>query len=618
MLFTVSKKEDLTKWANKLDSYVGSWNQSISKFEQYHPVEYRSEMTKKLLQELKALLGDKKQAVVAREYQGNPAHEVDLNTYNFTDRVFADHGKFNNRQMSKDRQAFLEYVVGGELNPVTSMLRLYSMVEFEVPVLMYVLSIRSWIKLHEDGVVNDVAWKDINEAMQRVCSKIDEINKERDITARLFQTSWKQARGLITVAQNLDRATQKLEGFDSEMGNQMVQERNIDSSAKQALAGLEEAKESIFSNTRSFLKEHDVESIVPQGFEPKNTKEHESAQSSRQEFSLLQGLFARANIGGDLDSSVRSVQQNNRQYGVVKDSLANLSNQVQTSIGKASALLQIYSQDQSTVRRQYWRAAQDWQKAYEKEMDSLKNIRDPMNVVNYWLRDSQEERVLAIRNDSESLWSALTHAVWVTMPTYIGTLQDQESNANLQSKIANPKSAPTYRKNMVDYQVTTQKNAKLSRKWFALGVTMAIFGIGVVVAGFMFGELSRFGASLLHTYAGVGITSVALYATVCIGAIWRSRVLHTKNDHARKEVIEKITGKQHQEKTWWRWPWAKDKALQTEATPNTNAAPSSTFAQTSTNISAEYTEQERDRVENSDRQNIESSILESPNRGRYG
>ena len=183
-------------------------------------------------------------------------------------------------------------------------------------------------------------------------------------------------------------------------------------------------------------------------------------------------------------------------------------------------------------------------------MDSLINIQDPMNVVKYWDRDAKQERILAIKKANESLWGCLAKAVWVTSPSYVGKLDDEDTD-KLQKKIEDPKNAFDNRMKMINFQVVTQKNGKLSKKWFALGMGMVLFGIGLVVAGTMVGELSQFGASLIKSNLGIAVTSVIFYSAVCVGAFWRSRFLHTKNYDARKGVIEKLTGKSYEEKPWW-------------------------------------------------------------------
>ena len=178
-------------------------------------------------------------------------------------------------------------------------------------------------------------------------------------------------------------------------------------------------------------------------------------------------------------------------------------------------------------------------------------MQDPMNLKTYWQRDSQDERLMVIKNHKGSLWHALTNAVTETAPTYCGVAQDDQEKEQRIKKITNKDYAAEWRKQFVQYQRTVDKNQRLSHKWFSLGCTLVTFGLGVFFSTLMFGELSRAGAAILASHTPLAVGVLVAYTAVCAFTMFRSNYLHQKNYAARKKIIECLTGKSYEEKPWW-------------------------------------------------------------------
>jgi hypothetical protein len=184
-MFADTKSQSMARWNKSLDTYLDTWNKAIKNLEEHHGVHNHSPLTISMLTEVKKLLENSQESVVTDGFRGESKCDFKLDTTNFTDRVFQDYGPVSNPTKSKDKIALNQYAIRGELSSVVAMLRLYSMVEFEVPTLMYVLTIKSWLAINENSVLVGEKWDDIEKSMNEVCNKINHLRAERKVTERL-------------------------------------------------------------------------------------------------------------------------------------------------------------------------------------------------------------------------------------------------------------------------------------------------------------------------------------------------------------------------------------------------------------------------------------------------
>ena len=604
-MFANTKSQDMARWNKSLDTYLDTWSIAIANLEEHHSVDDRSPLTVSMLTEVKKLLGNSQSAVVTDEFRGDAGHDFKLVTANFTDRVFQDQGSVLNPIKSKDKIAFREYAIGGELKPVVAMLRLFSMVEFEVPTLMYVLTIKSWLAMSENSVLVGAKWDDVEKAMNEVCDKINHICTERKLTERLFTASWIQARKLITTAKNLEDATQKLQGLEGAVQGQGKQDKQINDTAAKIIQALEESGRKYADTGRRLLTKDDAGSCLSRLQSPEGEKQNDRASITSSP-GFMRSVFNVISSPTTLDEQdAQGVKASKTHYPKVRNYLLTQAATIEADMSKVQALINLYAQEQQNDRRRYYTAAKQWQDAYAKEIEGLTNMQDPMNLKVYWQRDSRDERIMAVKNQEGSLWHALTSAVSQTAPTYCGVPADDQERHEREIRIANKDYASEWRKQFVQYQRTIDKNQKLSHKWFSLGCTLITFGLGVFFSALMFGELSKAGAAILASNTPLAIGVLVAYAGLCSFTMLRSNHLHQKNYVARKKINETLTGKSYEERSWWQWLTKRDLSIaKVDA-----AAASATIVQSDSPEAAE-----RDQ----DASSIVASLDMGLNQGRYG
>ena len=602
-MFANTKSQDLARWNKSLDTYLDTWNKAIKKLEEHHEAKDRSPLTISMLTEVKKLLGNSQAAIVTEEFQGDPSCDFKLVTTNFIDRVFQDQGSVLNPIKSKDKIAFQEYAIGGELAPVVAMLRLYSMVEFEVPTLMYVLTIKSWLAMSENTVLVGAKWDDVEKSMNEVCDKINHISTERKVTERLFTSSWIQARRLITTAKNLEDATTKLQGLEGTVQGQGKQDKQVNDEAEKIIQALEESGRKYAETGRKLLTKDDADLCLSRLQSPDG--ENQSDKSSMASPGFMRSVLNVMSSPTTLDDKdAQALKASKTHYPKVRSYLLAQAASIEADISKVQALVNLYAREQQNDRRRYFTAAKQWQDAYAKEIDGLTNLQDPMNLKVYWQRDSRDERIMAVKDQEGSLWHALTSAVSQTAPTYCGTPRDEQEKQERDRKIANKDYAAEWRKQFVQYQRTVDKNQRLSHKWFSLGCTLITFGLGVLFSALMFGELSKAGAAILASNTPLAAGVLVSYAVICSFTLWRSNHLHQKNFVARKKINETLTGKTYEERSWWQWMTKRDLSIaQVEAT----AASAETVQGNASEV-----------VENGQNNSVTANLDMGLTRGRYG
>ncbi len=571
-MFANTKSQDMARWNKSLDTYLDAWNKAIKNLEEHHSVDNRSPLTISMLTEVKKLLGNSQAAVVTDEFLGDAGYDFKLVTNNFTDRVFQDQGSVLNPIKSKDKIAFNEYAIGGEVRPVVAMLRLYSMVEFEVPTLMYVLTIKSWLTMSENTVLVGAKWDDVEKAMNEVCDKINHICTERKVTERLFTASWIQARKLITTAKNLEDATEKLQGLKGTVKGQGKQDKQVNDTADKIIQALEESGRKYADTGKKLLTKDDASTYLTHLQSPEGEKKSSRASMTSSPGFIHSVLGAMASPSTLEGQDAQKVRASKPHYLKVRKYLLSQAEAIEADMSKVQALVNLYAQEQQNDRRRYYTAAKQWQDAYAKEIDGLTNMQDPMNLKVYWQRDSRDERIMAVKNQEGSLWHALTSAVSQTAPTYCGVPCDDQEKQERDRKIANKDYASEWRKQFVEYQRTVDKNQRLSHKWFSLGCTLMTFGFGVFFSALMFGELSKAGAAILASNTPLAVGVIVGYAAICGFTMWRSSHLHQKNFVARKKINETLTGKTYEERSWWQWLTRRDLSIaQVDATSASSA-----------------------------------------------
>ena len=602
-MFANTKSQDLARWNKSLDTYLDTWSQAIKKLEEHHEEKDRSPLTISMLTEIKKLLGNRQAAVVTEEFQGDTGHDFKLVTTNFIDRVFQDQGSVLNPIKSKDKIAFQEYAIGGELDHVVAMLRLYSMVEFEVPTLMYIITIKSWLAMSENAVLVGAKWDDVEKSMNEVCDKINHICTERKVTERLFTSSWTQARKLITTAKNLEDATTKLQGLEETVQGQGKQDKQVNDEAEKIIQALEESGRKYADTGRQLLTIDDAKLCLSRL--QSSDSESQSDKTNMASPGFIRSVFNVMSSPTAVDvQDARALRASKTHYPKVRKYLLAQAESIEADMSKVQALVNLYAREQQNDRRRYFTAAKQWQDAYAKEVSGLTNMQDPMNLKVYWQRDSRDERIMAVKNQEGSLWHALTTAVSQTAPTYCGVPVDDQEKEERDRKITNKDYASEWRKQFVQYQRTIEKNQRLSHKWFSLGCTMITFGLGIFFSALMFGELSKTGAAILASNTPLAAGVLVGYAAICSFTVWRSSHLHQKNFMARKKINETLTGKTYEERSWWQWFMRQDLRI---AQVSTAAASAETVQGPTAEI-----------VENRQNNNITANLDTGLTRGRYG